>query len=445
MDTPPHSGKSATQTRKPISWDPQAPISFPRWKEALAASSLPTETKESHRRAILGFLKFCKGRHCPATITAVQHYLALPEGKGQPTETVRVGLRWFFVSARNELCEPGGSAVARDPPVPLPAAADLGATEWEAALIREVRSRGFLWRTEQTYRGWARRFAAFLRPRNPRLAAGPDVKAFLDDLAVRGRVAASTQKQALNALVFLMQEALRIDLGDISDFKRAEGPRRVPTVLTKDECRRLFAALDGTIQLMVLLAYGSGLRLMELLRLRVQDIDLERLRVTVRAGKGDKDRMTTLPESLVDRLSYHLERIRLLFAKDRAEGVPGVWLPEGLARKYPNAGIEWPWQWFFPSRELMNDPRLEVRRRHHLTDRAMQIAVKTAAARAGIDKRVTPHVLRHSFATHLLEGGTDIRTVQDLLGHQSVETTQIYLHVMKKPGMGVQSPLDAIG
>lgn len=332
--------------------------------------------------------------------------------------------------------------------MPTLAAEDLGGPEWEQALVLAIRKRGFLWRTERTYRDWGLRFAAFIAPRGMRTAAGPEVAAFLTDLAVKRRCSASTQKQALNALVFLMQEALKIDLGDISHFKRASAPRRVPVVLTREECRRLFERLSDTPRLMSMLAYGAGLRVTELIRLRVQDIDLDRHTVTVRAGKGDKDRVTPLPERLIDPLRNQFERLRVLHRKDIDAGVPGVWIPEGLERKLRgggeagDAGRQWLWQWVFPSRELVLDPQTGLKRRHHVLDSTIQKAVKAAAEQAGINKRVTPHVLRHSFATHLLEAGTDIRTVQDLLGHEKLETTQIYTHVMQKPGLGVRSPLD---
>jgi integron integrase len=273
-------------------------------------------------------------------------------------------------------------------------------------------------------------------------ATGAEVKGFLSELATRQRASASTQKQALNALVFLCREALGRPVGDLGGFVRGRQNRRVPVVLTRGECQRLFAALDGTPRLMAELMYGSGLRLMELLGLRIKDVDLERRQLTVRAGKGDKDRVTVLPESLVERLRAHRERVRGLHADDQRQGVPGVWLAEGLERKYPRAGEGWEWQWLFPSRQLMKDPRTGLRRRHHLLDATFQHTIRQAARRAHLDKRVTPHVLRHSFATHLLEGGTDIRTVQELLGHKDVATTQIYTHVMQKPGLGVRSPLD---
>jgi integron integrase len=217
----------------------------------------------------------------------------------------------------------------------------------------------------------------------------------------------------------------------------------VPTVLSRKECQQLFEALEGTPRLMAELMYGSGLRLMELLRLRVKDLDLTRQQVIVRGGKGDKDRVTVLPEVLVERLRAHRDRLRGLHEQDRASGLAGVWLPEALARKYPGAGVSWEWFWFFPSRQTSLDPHAGVERRHHLLEGAFQLAVRQAARKARLNKRVTPHTLRHSFATHLLEGGADIRSVQDLLGHADVATTQIYTHVMNRPGLGIRSPLDA--
>jgi integron integrase len=269
------------------------------------------------------------------------------------------------------------------------------------------------------------------------------VKGFLTHLAAREGVSAATQKQALNALVFYLREVEGQTPGDFSDFVRARRRARTPVVLSAGECRRLFGALEGTFGLMAELMYGAGLRLTELLRLRVKDADVARRQLVVRGGKGDQDRVTVLPEAVVERLEAHRERLRRLHGEDRAAGLPGVWVPEALARKYPNAGTDWAWQWLFPSRQLMRDPRSGQRRRHHLLDATFQHAIRQAARKAGLEKKVTPHVLRHSFATHLLEGGADIRTVQELLGHKSVETTQIYTHVMAKPGLGVRSPLDS--
>jgi integron integrase len=325
------------------------------------------------------------------------------------------------------------------------AATDLGGPEWEKKLIRELRTRHYEWRTEQAYRMWAGRFAEWLEKRRGMsvLAAGEiELRDFLSDLATQQRVAVATQRQALNAVVFLVREALGRSLADFSDFTRGRAVKRAPVVLSRTECQRLLGALEGTSRLMAELMYGSGVRLMELLRLRIKDVDVERRQLIVRAGKGGKDRVTLVPDALVERLLAHRERLSRLHAQDHQAGAPGVWLPEGLERKFPQAGKAWEWQWFFPSRQQMKDPRTGLLRRHHVLDATFQHAIRQAARRARLAKRVTPHVLRHTFATHLLEGGTDIRTVQDLLGHKDVTTTQIYTHVMQKPGIGVRSPLD---
>jgi integron integrase len=435
------------------------PISFPGWKQALAQTDLPPDEQSAFEREIISFLKHCKTRHAPATVPLMRQYLT--EREQRTTGPARQALRWFYgkgarpprpisfrpvppdSSPRGPNPSPlGGEESSRSRRTePPPAATDLGTEPWEHSLIATLRERGMLWRTEQTYREWAVRFARFIAPRSPHAASGEDVSAFLSALAVRGRASASAQKQALNAIVFLMQEALHRQLGEMS-FQRAATRRRVPTVLSPGECRALFAQLEGTSRLMIELAYGAGLRLMELLRLRVHHLDLERLRLQVMGGKGDKDRVTVLPESLVPTLRTHLATIKAQWDLDRTHNVPGVWLPEGLARKYPKAGVSWEWQWLFAARELSRDPVSGLMRRHHLSDTSIQRLVKQAAMKAGMSKRVTPHVFRHSFATHLLESGADIRTVQELLGHASVETTQIYTHVMRKPGLGVRSPLD---
>ena len=422
-------------------------ISFPTWKEALSAAPLAPETRDEYRREILAFLHHCKVERAPATIMLAKGYLVAKERQG--ANGTRPALRWFFQAARHTNSPPPEKRIAQRPAspsnprtaTPPVAVTDQGGADWERDLIKATRSAGLLWRTEETYRGWAARFARFLAPRSPYAAGAEDVAAFLTRIAVESRASPSTQKQALNALVFFMQEGLHRQLGEI-DFRRAYPQRRMPTVLSREECKRLFEEMDGTERLMAELAYGAGLRLMELLRLRVHHVDLERNLLVVHAGKGDKDRVTVLPVSLRPALERQLRRLRELFAKDRAERMPGVWLPEGLERKFKRAGERWEWQWFFPSREASIDPVSGVRRRHHVIDTTFQRILKRAADAAKIDKRVTPHVLRHSFATHLLESGTDIRTVQELLGHESVETTQIYTHVMQKPGLGVRSPLD---
>jgi integron integrase len=287
--------------------------------------------------------------------------------------------------------------------------------------------------------------------RHPREMGEQEVREFLTDLAVTRRVAAATQNQALNALMFLYREVLHKEQ-TVAEFERVRRPARLPVVLSRDEVKRLLAAVEPEHDLPVRLLYGTGLRLMELLRLRVKDLDFERNQIIVHGGKGDKDRMTMLPDKLKLELQRQLHRVKLLHDADLKSGLGAVWMPEGLARKYPNAAREWGWQWVFPAKGLAVDPD-SVRpgahgvtrptlRRHHLKEDALQRAVKLAAMRAKLAKNVTPHTLRHSFATHLLEGGTDIRTLQELLGHKNVMTTQIYTHVMQKPGIGVRSPLD---
>ena len=425
-------------------------LRFSNWEEELAKVSAGREYV-AYSQAILGFLHHCKVSRAPATIMLAKEYIERREKQGNKREeTTREALRWFVKTARANMV-PESEDVAMQSPqgvsksdhAPI-AASDLGEADWERDLIRAVREKGFLWRTERTYREWAARFAHFLRPRSPYVATKDDVGAFLSMLAVELRSSQASQKQALNALVFLMQEALHRELGELN-FRRSKKPQRVPTVLSREECIRLFGELSGTERLMAELAYGAGLRLMELLRLRVHHLDLERGQLKIYAGKGDKDRITVLPERLQAGLKAQIERLRQRFQTDREEGLAGVWLPEGLARKYPKAGVSWEWQWLFPSREASVDPVSGIRRRHHLIDTSFQRILKRAAYAAKIDKRVTPHVLRHSFATHLLEAGADIRTVQELLGHESVETTQIYTHVMQKPGLGVKSPFDALG
>jgi len=437
---------------------------FPQWAEVLGQVRLPVLVRQQYRTAILQYLRFCKQSRQRATVDSARQFMGEIEQQRRlgvsQLATWKAALNWFFQEAgkqRDTGAWPVGQQRSRGhntgatsapglvmTDVPTLGAADLGKTEWEQCLIRELRCRHYRWRTEQTYRGWAWQFARWLDKGGKRLeqATEADIKEFLSRLATIQRASVSTQKQALNALVFLMREALGRTLEDFGDYTRSRKLARMPVVLSQQECQRLFAALEGATRLMAELMYGSGLRLSELIGLRVKDVDLERRQLIVRAGKGDKDRVTVLPDLLVQRLQDHRERLRGLHGEDQRQGVPGVWLPEALDRKYPKAGQSWEWQWFFPSRQLMKDPRTGLRRRHHVLDATFQHAIRLAARKARLDKRVTPHVLRHSFATHLLESGTDIRTLQDLLGHKDVMTTQIYTHVMQKPGIGVRSPLD---
>jgi integron integrase len=302
-------------------------------------------------------------------------------------------------------------------------------------------------RTEKAYRGWVRRYILFHFKCHPAELGAEAVSAFLAHLAVEDRVAAATQNQALAALLFLYRNVLGIDLGVLPGTLRGHRPVKLPTVLSRDEARRLLAAIgEGLAGTVARLLYGSGLRLLESLRLRVQDLDFDRHELTVRAGKGSKDRRTTLPASLVGPLRQQLQAARELHEQDLREGLGEVELPAALARKLPSAARDWAWQWVFPAPRWSVDPRAASGRpkRHHLHPQRIQRAVTLAARRAGIDKHVTCHTLRHSFATHLLEAGYDIRTVQELLGHSQVSTTMIYTHVLNKGGRGIKSPVDSL-
>lgn len=307
---------------------------------------------------------------------------------------------------------------------------------------RRIRLKHYSLRTEQAYVAWIRRFIAANGRLHPRQMDACHVQAFLSSLAVEGNVAAGTQNQALSAILFLYREVLDVELPWMEGIVRAKRPRRVPTVLSRNEARQLLAAMDGRPWLIASLLYGTGMRLMEALRLRVKDVDFARREIIVRDGKGGKDRRTMLPDSLAEPLRREMERARMLHLQDRAAGFGVTALPHALARKYPHAGAEFGWQFVFPSIQRSRDPRDGSERRHHFDDAILSRAIKRACGRAGIVKPVSAHTLRHSFATHLLEAGQDIRTIQELLGHKDVSTTQIYAHVLNRSGRGVVSPLD---
>ncbi len=308
----------------------------------------------------------------------------------------------------------------------------------------KIRLKHYSIRTEQAYTDWSKRYILHFDKRHPRDLGAVEVEQFLTYLAVQGNVAASTQNQAKSALLFLYKEVLGTALPWLDEVEQAKTSKRLPVVLTQDEMAKLLLQLSGTHHLIVSLLYGTGMRILEVLRLRVKDVDFARKEILIRDGKGYKDRVTVLPLSLVVSLKAHLVKVKALHAADLENGFGRVYMPMALDKKYPSAGIDWAWQYVFPSGKLSVDPRSGDTRRHHIQDQAIQRAVRQAVVDAGIAKHATPHTLRHSFATHLLEGGYDIRTVQELLGHSDVSTTMIYTHVLNKGRRGVSSPLDVL-
>ena len=305
-----------------------------------------------------------------------------------------------------------------------------------------IRARHMSYRTEKTCLQWIRRYIRYHKRRHPREMGGPEVEDFLTALAVNNQVSASTQNQALAAILFLYRDVLEIDLPWLTDVIRAKRPQRLPVVLSRDEVQQVLARLSGTEWLVVSMLYGSGMRLGECLRLRVKDLDLSRHELLIRDAKGQKDRVTVLPDSLLSSLRSHLELVKLQYEADRNENQPGISLPFALRRKYPNAATSWAWYWVFPAPSFCLDRYSSELTRHHLQEQNVQRAVKLAVRATGITKPASTHTFRHCFATHLLEDGYDIRTVQELLGHSDVKTTMIYTHVLNRGGRGVRSPLD---
>lgn len=366
-------------------------VIFPNWREVLNQVALSPNARAGYALAIGGYLDYCRRTGWSVTLESARAFMAEAQRRqlARNPQLWKEALNWFFREGRQHSGLTAGGW-------PSPGQADTGRTPWERRLIERLRLNHYSWRTEQTYREWAWRLAQFVGNRELESATGEDLKGFLSQLAVKGRVSAATQKQALNALVFLFREGLGSDPGDLSGYELSRRGARVPTVLSRAECQGLFAVLQGTSRLMAELMYGSGLRLTELLRLRVKDVDLERRQVVVRSGKGDKDRVTVLPESLVERLAAHRDRVRGVHEEDRGAGLAGVWLPEALERKYAGAGVSWEWFWLFPSRQLMRDPHSGLFRRHHVLDATFQRAIRQAARAARLNKRVTPHCLRQN-------------------------------------------------
>ena len=311
--------------------------------------------------------------------------------------------------------------------------------------LREaLRARHYSRRTEQTYCSWVKRFIFFHNVRHPEEMAEPEINAFLTHLAVKEKVSASTQNQALSALLFLYRNVISREVGELGKVIRARKPKRLPVVMTREEVEALLANLSGDKWLMASLMYGAGFRLMECLRLRVQDVDFSRNEILVRDGKGAKDRITMLPESLRSPLKDHLKRVKTVHERDLADGWGRVLMPNALSRKYPNASKDWRWQWVFPQEKRWKNTKTGEEGRHHVHETILQRTVKEATRKAGLVKHVGCHTFRHSFATHLLEAGYDIRTIQELLGHKDVSTTMIYTHVLNKGGHGVRSPVDGL-
>ena len=395
--------------------------------------SIDEKARKYHISRVSRFLKFhnLKGFD-PITQSDIQGFLSHPAAMKldwqveQARDAIHLYQEW--ISRKERI----GSASKRP----------IGWTAAVEELKRILRLKHYSIRTEKTYLGWLGRFYRFTGGKNIDQLSDHDIEQFLTHLAVDRKVAAGTRNQALNALVFLYKWILQREVKDISDATRAHNKVRLPVVLSLHEVRRLIEHLEVEYNPMARIIFGGGLRSSECLRLRVQDIDFERNALTIRFGKGAKDRQTILPESVHDDLNDHLANVRKLYDKDRRNDLQPVYLPEALQRKYPNAGTEWAWQWVFPSRTLSVDPRTKLVRRHHIHQSALQRAVKRATEKANIHKKVTVHTLRHSFATQLLENGYDIRTIQELLGHQDVRTTMMYTHVVNKGQRAVQSPLD---
>lgn len=463
-------------------------FSLPSWIERLLALQVPDLAEKEKRWWgvwMLRFLRYCReqpkveGAELDAMIKGYRGILAEDdslkdwqrEQAGQALTTIRRGIEHWRIdeegkprfrlatrrfggspAERSEAAQTvdsgEGNSTAETPRSTGCGSEDghqplVAPPDWEDRLIRAFRVQHYAPRTEETYLGWIRRFlTACSEWHGGALVCRGDARRFLEELAVKGRVRASTQNQALSALLFLNRTLWNSDLRDLDGTIRARSSQKLPTVLSEREVRNLLDHLEGTPKLVASLLYGAGLRIRECVRLRVKDIDLHRFMLEIRGGKGDKDRFVMLPMKSAPELKSHLDRIEALWKEDRAADLPGVSMPDALDRKMPNAGKTWEWFWVFPSRKISKDPRTEIRRRHHVLARTIQRAIRTAAKRADIHRRVTCHTLRHSFATHLLEKGADIRSVQELLGHSKLETTQIYTHVMKKPGIGIRSPLD---
>jgi integron integrase len=420
---------------------PQPPKLLEQVRNALRTRHYSAHAEQATVTWITRFILFHDKQHPNAmTASEVMAFLNSLADTAERNEA-RLAILFLYRQVLNRPLD-----LPSDAPATVAPAMQRAAVDPLAALLDQAREalrvKHYAYSTEQSYLDWIKRFIRYHNQRHPSELGGAAVAAFLTHLAVEAHVSASTQNQALAALLFLYREVICQELAYPIDTVRAKKSQHLPAVLTKEEVRRVIAQLSGIYQLQARLLYGSGLRLLECLRLRVKDLDFDRRAIIVRDTKGDQDRVTMLPDSVVEPLREHLQQVWRLHEADLAKGYGAVYLPDALARKYPNASHEWIWQYVFPSDQLSADPRSGEIRRHHLDESGLQRAVRAAARTAGLDKRVTCHTFRHSFATHLLENHYDIRTVQELLGHKDVKTTMIYTHVLQRGGLAVRSPLD---
>ena len=416
--------------------DFKARIWFPEWDVVLDASVPDRSLRDRMKVTIRWYLAWCKNHKFTVCVESARGFLDEVRKEKEPSaevfDTWKSNLRWFFMSAKKQ------------EQIAVTLKQTIFRADWEKGFVGLIRQTGKSYRTEEVYLSWCRKFQYTVKKDSPKDWNIADVEAFLSYLSVEEGRSVATQRQALNALVFCFERFLKKPIPEDLRFKRANAKGKLPVVLSRNEIKTLFSALQNTTLLMAKLQYSSGLRVSELFNLRIKDIDFEQNNVLVMRGKGYKDRRTLLSESVVLDLKQHISRLLPLFEKDQADSIAGVYLPPAVEHRAPKAGLRWEWQWLWPSQKLSIDPRTGIERRHHASIRHYGRCLQKAGQDTKIPKLVTSHVLRHSFATHLLEDGVDIRTVQDLLGHKSVETTQIYTHVMKKPGMGVISPLDRI-
>ena len=409
-------------------------VEFPDWEYFLEASDYDVDKKNSARITIRWFLGWCRKQGIGICRAHAVDFLRTVRKEKKPTAAVfeiwRTNLLWFFENADSRASTDSILKTTRI------------ISDWERRLVGKIRQEGKSYRTEQAYLHKCRHFLGFLRKSDVDGLRIEDIEAYMDHLSVDLNRSIATQRQALNAIVYLFRNLLGVEVPEDLKFKRASAKAKLPVVLSRSEVQKVFSHLQGTWLLMGQVQYSAGLRIGELMSLRIKDVDFGQGNLIVVRGKGAKDRRTLLAESLLGKLEEQIFRLRDLYAQDREADIPGVFLPPAVENRFPNAGKQWEWQWLWPSKNLSVDPRTGIERRHHLIERTYNNKLKHAGVQANLGKVVSSHVLRHSFATHLLEDGVDIRSVQDLLGHKSVETTQIYTHVMRKPGMGVVSPLD---